>query len=149
MFASGLRVKDEFSEGSGCTPTAPGHSCTMRWSIATLEPSGTFPALASGRYTPRPKRSQPAWSRSPESFTLSGDDKQPGLCLSESRVYMPYTAHPLPLPSTPTVEPQTRPDTSFDPVEFLQRLFDEPADEAQRRLDAVKRRREFRLIQGA
>jgi hypothetical protein len=61
---------------------------------------------------------------------------------------MPYTAHPLPLPPLAIPEPQTQPHTSFDPVEFLQRLFDEPQREAQRRLDAVKRRREFRLIQG-
>ena len=30
-------------------------------STAKLEPSGTFPVLAAGRYTPRPKRRQPAW----------------------------------------------------------------------------------------
>jgi hypothetical protein len=46
------------------------------------------------------------------------------------------------------LEPRTAPDPIFDPVVFLQELFDEPELEAQRRLDAVKRRREFRLIQG-
>jgi hypothetical protein len=40
------------------------------------------------------------------------------------------------------------PGTAVDPVELLQRVFNEPAGEAQRRLDAVRRRRDFRLVQG-
>jgi hypothetical protein len=62
---------------------------------------------------------------------------------------MPYTAQPLPLPPAPIVEPCIAPGQVFDPVALLQRLFDEPEREARRRLEAVRRRREFRLIQGA
>jgi hypothetical protein len=79
-------------------------------------------------------------------FTLSGDDKKAESCLTESEVYMPYIAHLSPLPPTPDQKPRITPDTSFDPVELLQRVFDEPEREAKRRLEAVRRRREFRLI---
>ena len=37
---------------------------------------------------------------------------------------------------------------NFDLVEMLQRVFDEPTRETERRLEASRRRREFRLIQG-
>jgi hypothetical protein len=49
----------------------------------------------------------------------------------------------------PITPERATPGTSFDLVELLQRVFDEPEREAERRLEAVRRRREFRLVQGA
>ena len=68
------------------------------------------------------------------------------MCLSESRVYTPLMPH---LSSLPPQHPKPRSTSgvSFDLVELLQQVFDEPEREAERRLDAVKRRRDFRLIQ--
>ena len=45
--------------------------------------------------------------------------------------------------------PQTTVGTDSDLVEVLQEVLDEQESEVERRLEAVRRRREFRLIQGA
>jgi CarD family transcriptional regulator len=56
----------------------PGRNYTTKWSTAKLEPSGTFPALAAGRYTPPPKRRQPAWKPAGVVFvTASGSRGDP------------------------------------------------------------------------
>jgi hypothetical protein len=52
---------------------------------------------------------------------------------------------PLPIPN-PT--PRARQNASSDPAKLLGRMFDEPQRKTQRRLDDIKTRREFRLIQG-
>jgi len=53
------------------------------------------------------------------------------------------------LPSAPTPKPQEPAGMGFDLAETLDLVFDDRARaELERRLEAVRRRRKFRLIQG-
>ena len=53
------------------------------------------------------------------------------------------------LPPVSEPAPQTTVGSDSDLVEVLQDVLDEQESEVERRLEAVRRRREFRLIQGA
>jgi hypothetical protein len=53
------------------------------------------------------------------------------------------------LPPVPEPAHQTTAGSNSDLVEVLQEVLDEQESEVERRLEAVRRRREFRLIQGA
>jgi hypothetical protein len=82
-------------------------------------------------------------------FTPSGDDKQPDLCLSESRVYMPFTAHLSPPPLTQVPKPRGKPAASFRAAEVVHLVFSEwEREDLERSVEAVGRRRALRLIRG-
>lgn len=69
------------------------------------------------------------------------------MCLSESRVYMPFMPHLSSLPPIP--EPAKTPGLSPDWVEIAGLVFSEQElKDVERNIQAVRRRREFRLIQG-
>lgn len=65
---------------------------------------------------------------------------------------MPHLSPVPPLPPLrplPAQEPERRsPEVDSGLAELLQRVFDESETEVQRRLEAVKRRRDFHLVQG-